>query len=49
MKARLLEAVERQLWTPRSNSARFDLAHSTHDKTGGGDAAGTYKLASGEY
>jgi len=49
MKARLLEAVERQLWTPRSNSARFDLAHSTHDKTGGGDAAATYKLASGEY
>ncbi|APO75173.1 cobaltochelatase subunit CobN [Rhizobium etli 8C-3] len=26
MKERLLEAIERRLWTPRSNSARFDLA-----------------------
>ncbi|NTG21022.1 cobaltochelatase subunit CobN [Agrobacterium rhizogenes] len=25
MKERLLEAIDRQLWTPRSNSARFDL------------------------
>ncbi|HEX8046290.1 cobaltochelatase subunit CobN [Rhizobium sp.] len=25
MKQRLLEAIDRQLWTPRSNSARFDL------------------------
>ncbi len=31
MKERLLEAVDRQLWTPRSNSARFDLARSGHD------------------
>ncbi|MGO6850938.1 cobaltochelatase subunit CobN [Rhizobium beringeri] len=26
MKERLLEAIDRSLWTPRSNSARFDLA-----------------------
>jgi cobaltochelatase CobN len=26
MKERLLEAIDRQLWTPRSNSARFELA-----------------------
>jgi cobaltochelatase CobN len=26
MKEKLMEAIERQLWTPRSNSARFDLA-----------------------
>ncbi|MBX4992401.1 cobaltochelatase CobN [Rhizobium binae] len=26
MKERLLEAIERQLWTPRSNSAQFNLA-----------------------
>jgi cobaltochelatase CobN len=25
MRERLLEAIDRQLWTPRSNSARFDL------------------------
>jgi len=26
MKARLMEAIDRRLWSPRSNSARFDLA-----------------------
>ncbi|MEK1894895.1 MAG: cobaltochelatase subunit CobN [Rhizobium sp.] len=26
MKERLLEAIDRRLWTPRSNSARFDLS-----------------------
>ncbi|MBY5777243.1 cobaltochelatase subunit CobN [Rhizobium leguminosarum] len=26
MKERLMEAIDRSLWTPRSNSARFDLA-----------------------
>ena len=26
MRVRLCEAIERSLWTPRSNSARFDLA-----------------------
>jgi len=26
MKERLLEAIDRQLWTPRSNSARFELS-----------------------
>jgi cobaltochelatase CobN len=26
MRWRLIEAIDRQLWTPRSNSARFDLA-----------------------
>jgi cobaltochelatase CobN len=25
MKNKLMEAIDRQLWTPRSNSARFDL------------------------
>jgi cobaltochelatase CobN len=25
LKERLLEAIDRNLWTPRSNSARFDL------------------------
>ncbi|MDI7863587.1 cobaltochelatase subunit CobN [Rhizobiaceae bacterium n13] len=29
MRDRLLEAIERGLWTPRSNSARFDLSKST--------------------
>jgi cobaltochelatase CobN len=33
MKERLLEAIERRLWTPRSNSARFDLAPSRHTET----------------
>ncbi|PKA42531.1 cobaltochelatase subunit CobN [Rhizobium sullae] len=33
MKERLLEAIERRLWTPRSNSARFDLAPSRHAET----------------
>ncbi len=50
MKERLLEAIERRLWTPRSNSARFDLTatDNTHDRSGGGDAADRLKLASGE-
>ncbi|MBB3963251.1 cobaltochelatase subunit CobN [Rhizobium metallidurans] len=50
MKERLLEAIERRLWTPRSNSARFDLTATdkTHDRSGGGDAADRLKLASGE-
>jgi cobaltochelatase CobN len=26
VKERLLEAIDRRLWTPRSNSARFDLS-----------------------
>lgn len=25
MRERLLEAIDRSLWTPRSNSARFEL------------------------
>ncbi|MEX2697015.1 cobaltochelatase subunit CobN [Rhizobium mongolense] len=33
MKERLLEAIERRLWTPRSNSARFDLAPPRHTET----------------
>jgi cobaltochelatase CobN len=34
MKERLLEAIDRRLWTPRSNSARFVLAgHLTHKET----------------
>ncbi|MBB4568976.1 cobaltochelatase subunit CobN [Rhizobium leucaenae] len=32
MKERLLEAIDRRLWTPRSNSARFDLETLTGDK-----------------
>ncbi|MDL2407932.1 cobaltochelatase subunit CobN [Rhizobium calliandrae] len=32
MKGRLLEAIDRQLWTPRSNSAQFDLQASTGDR-----------------
>jgi cobaltochelatase CobN len=31
MKERLLEAIHRQLWTPRSNSARFALATNDHE------------------
>jgi cobaltochelatase CobN len=31
MKERLLEAIDRQLWTPRSNSARFALATNDHE------------------
>jgi cobaltochelatase CobN len=33
MKERLLEAIDLHLWTPRSNSARFDLASSPHTET----------------
>ncbi|MGO4350826.1 cobaltochelatase subunit CobN [Rhizobium sp. RAF36] len=33
MKERLMEAIDRHLWTPRSNSARFDLAPSYHKQT----------------
>lgn len=33
MKERLMEAIDRHLWTPRSNSARFDLAPSHHKQT----------------
>ncbi|TCL73882.1 cobaltochelatase subunit CobN [Rhizobium sp. BK251] len=32
MKERLLESIDRRLWSPRSNSARFDL--STHEGEG---------------
>ncbi|OWV77958.1 cobalt chelatase [Rhizobium sp. R634] len=32
MKERLLEAIERQLWTPRSNSAQFDLTDINETK-----------------
>ncbi|WFU10853.1 cobaltochelatase subunit CobN [Rhizobium sp. CB3090] len=32
MKERLLEAIDRRLWTPRSNSARFDLETLTDGK-----------------
>ncbi|MBB3452845.1 cobaltochelatase CobN [Rhizobium sp. BK313] len=32
MKERLLEAIDRQLWTPRSNSAQFDLKTLVRDK-----------------
>ncbi|MGO7037366.1 cobaltochelatase subunit CobN [Rhizobium acaciae] len=32
MKERLLEAIDRSLWTPRSNSARFDLAATTQNE-----------------
>ncbi|AYG59445.1 cobaltochelatase subunit CobN [Rhizobium jaguaris] len=32
MKERLLEAIDRQLWTPRSNSAQFDLQALTGDR-----------------
>ncbi len=51
MRERLLEAIERRLWTPRSNSAQFDLASTdnTHDRSGGVDTADRLKLASGEY
>jgi cobaltochelatase CobN len=31
MQERLLEAIDRRLWTPRSNSARFDLETLTGD------------------
>ncbi|MFS2150458.1 cobaltochelatase subunit CobN [Rhizobium sp. Rhizsp42] len=50
MKERLLEAIERRLWTPRSNSAQFDLAttNNTHDRSGGVDTADRLKIASGE-
>ncbi|WP_296435559.1 cobaltochelatase subunit CobN, partial [Rhizobium sp. UBA1881] len=50
MRERLLEAIERRLWTPRSNSARFDLAATdrTHERSGGGDTADRLKIASGE-
>ncbi len=33
MKERLMEAIDRHLWTPRSNSARFDLAPTYHKQT----------------
>ncbi|MET3855124.1 cobaltochelatase subunit CobN [Rhizobium sp. OAE497] len=33
MKERLMEAIDRRLWTPRSNSARFDLAPHIHTET----------------
>jgi cobaltochelatase CobN len=45
MKERLLEAVDRQLWTPRSNSAQFDLARAVHDTF---KTTETFKIASGE-
>lgn len=45
MKGRLLEAVDRQLWTPRSNSARFDLARAVHDTL---EIDNGSKLSSGE-
>ncbi|MBO9124610.1 MULTISPECIES: cobaltochelatase subunit CobN [unclassified Rhizobium] len=50
MRQRLLEAVERRLWTPRSNSAQFDLTatDNTHDRSGGADTADRLKIASGE-
>ncbi|MBB3655508.1 cobaltochelatase CobN [Rhizobium sp. BK650] len=32
MKERLMEAIERKLWTPRSNSARFDLTDINETK-----------------
>jgi len=32
MEERLLEAIDRQLWTPRSNSAQFDLKTLVRDK-----------------
>ncbi|MFK0330194.1 cobaltochelatase subunit CobN [Rhizobium sp. NPDC090275] len=50
MRERLLEAIERRLWTPRSNSAQFDLAATdhTHDRSGGADTADRLKIASGE-
>ncbi|WP_018900661.1 cobaltochelatase subunit CobN [Rhizobium sp. 2MFCol3.1] len=50
MRERLLEAIERRLWTPRSNSARFDLAatDNSHDGSGGVDTADRLKIASGE-
>jgi len=41
MKERLLEAIDRSLWTPRSNSARFDLSDTFGLHQG--------KLTSGEY
>ncbi len=41
MKERLLEAIDRSLWTPRSNSARFDLSDTFGLLQG--------KLASGEH
>ncbi|MBB3317811.1 cobaltochelatase CobN [Rhizobium sp. BK181] len=41
MKERLLEAIDRQLWTPRSNSARFDLSDTFGLHQG--------KLVSGEH
>ncbi|CCM75980.1 cobaltochelatase subunit CobN [Rhizobium mesoamericanum] len=41
MKERLLEAIDRRLWTPRSNSARFDLSDTFSLHQG--------KLASGEH
>jgi cobaltochelatase CobN len=34
MKEKLMEAIERQLWTPRSNSARFDLAAKQQRRKG---------------
>ncbi|MGO7149175.1 cobaltochelatase subunit CobN [Rhizobium ruizarguesonis] len=33
MRERLCEAIERSLWTPRSNSARFDLAAKQNEVT----------------
>ncbi len=39
MKERLLEAIDRRLWTPRSNSARFDLS-AAHFKL---DTRGTFE------
>ncbi|MBB3542075.1 MULTISPECIES: cobaltochelatase subunit CobN [unclassified Rhizobium] len=41
MKERLLEAIDRRLWTPRSNSARFDLSDTFGLHQG--------KLVSGEH
>ncbi|QRM50461.1 cobaltochelatase subunit CobN [Rhizobium sp. BG6] len=41
MKERLLEAIDRSLWTPRSNSARFDLSDTFGLHQG--------KLASGDH
>ncbi|MBB3137349.1 cobaltochelatase CobN [Rhizobium pisi] len=32
MRERLMEAIERKLWTPRSNSAQFDLTESNETK-----------------
>ncbi len=32
MKERLMEAIDRGLWTPRSNSAQFNLTESNETK-----------------